>query len=69
MSILVARHLQQGRSQRGVGQGWHGLEDKVQQFRKVFRNGVQKLYGPEISGFLPRMLQFLDNLGRVVIFF
>ena len=38
MSILVARHLQQERSQRRVGQGRHGLEDKVQQFR----NGVQK---------------------------
>ena len=29
---------------------------------------VQKLYGPEISQFLPCMLQFLDNLWRVSIF-
>ena len=30
--------------------------------------GVQKLYGPEISRFLPCMLQFLDNLRRIFIY-
>ena len=30
---------------------------------------VQKLYRPEISRFLPSMLQFLDNLRRHFIFF
>ena len=30
--------------------------------------GVQKLYGPEITPFLPRMLQFLENLRRRFIF-
>ena len=29
---------------------------------------VQKLYGPKISRFLPSMLQYLDNLGRFLIF-
>ena len=29
---------------------------------------VQKLLGPEISQFLPCMLQFLDNLWRLIIF-
>ena len=30
--------------------------------------GVQKLYGTEISRFLPCMLQFLANLRRTFIF-
>ena len=30
--------------------------------------GVQKLYGPEISWFLPCVLQFLDNLWQLFIF-
>ena len=29
---------------------------------------VQKVYGPEILQFLPRMLEFLDNLWRVFTF-
>ena len=34
----------------------------------VFRN-IQKLYGTEISQFLPCMLQILDNLWRFFTFF
>ena len=30
---------------------------------------AQKLYGPEISQYLPCMLQFLDNLWRLFIFY
>ena len=30
--------------------------------------GVQKLYGPEISRFLPCIQQFLDNLRQIFIF-
>ena len=46
---------------------------KVPQFRfqtsgiLLFRI-VQKLNGPEISKFLPRMLQVLDNLRQLFIF-
>ena len=41
--------------------------NKVQQFLFqtsgiLLLTGLQKLYGPEISRFLPCMLQFLDNL-------
>ena len=47
--------------------------NKVQQFPFqisgiLLLTGVQKLYGPEISLFLPCMLQFLDNLWRLFIF-
>ena len=30
--------------------------------------GVQRLYGPKISRFLPCMLQYLDNLWQLFIF-
>ena len=41
--------------------------NKVQQFQFqtseiLLFTGIQKSYGPEIPGFLPCMLQFLDNL-------
>ena len=63
----------------GGGQGGHGLPTstsepkKVQQFQfqtsgLLLFMGVQKLYRPEISWFLPCMLQFLDNLWQVFIF-
>ena len=47
--------------------------NKVQQFHFqksgiLLFTGIQKLYGPEISRFLPCMLQFLDNLRRLFIF-
>ena len=47
---------------------------KVQQFLFetsgiLLLTGVQKLYGSDISSFLPCMLQFLDNLRRLFIFF
>ena len=34
----------------------------------LFFMGVQKLYGPEISRLLPRMLQFFENLWQLFIF-
>ena len=37
--------------------------------RYCFFMGVQKLYEPEISRFLPCMLQFLENLHWLFIFF
>ena len=45
---------------------------KVQQFLFetsgiLLLTGVQKLYGPDISSFLPCMLQFLDNLRKVIL--
>ena len=47
--------------------------NKVQQFQfqtswKLLFIGIQKLYGPEISRFLPYILQILDNLWRLFIF-
>ena len=77
---IFLRKQQQGRSHwRGRGQGRHGPftsiseANKVQEFKfqisgTLLFMGVQKLYGPEISRFLPCMLQFLDNLRRLFIF-
>ena len=47
--------------------------NKVQQFQFetsgiLLFTGVQKLCGPEISRFLPYILQFWDNLRRLFIF-
>ena len=47
---------------------------KVQQFqfitsRILLFTGVQQLYGSEIARFLSSMLQFLDNLRQLFIFF
>ena len=47
---------------------------KVQQFqfitsRVLLFTGVQQLYGSEIARFLSIMLQFLDNLRQLFIFF
>ena len=71
-------------SNRGVatGGGWQGAmprptsisePNKVQQFQFqtsgiLLFTGFQKLYKPEISRFLPFMLQFLDYLRRLLIF-
>ena len=40
------------------------LENIIDRSITIF-TGVQKLQGPEISRFLPCMLQFLDNLQRL----
>ena len=47
--------------------------NKVQHFQFqtsgiLFFTSVQKLYAPEISRFLSRMLQFLDNFRQLAIF-
>ena len=47
--------------------------NKVQQFHFqtseiLLLTGVQKLYGPEISQYSPCILQFLDNIWRLLSF-
>ena len=65
----------QGRSHWGANGAWPPIlisePNKVQQFLfhlSLLFTDVQKLYGPEISRFLPWMIQFLDNLWRLFIF-
>ena len=53
------------------GQGGYGPKQgpavSVSNIRDIAFTDVQKLYGPEISQFLPCMLQFLTNLRRIFI--
>ena len=75
----VIRYIcSQGRS-HWRGQGGHcpptsiSKPNKVQEFQfqisgMLLFMAVQKLCGPEISRFLPCMLQFLDNSRRLFIF-
>ena len=69
-----------GKGRRGGGgQDGHGPPNSISEPNKVQKfqfqtsgillfTDVQKLYRPEISQFLPYMLQFLNNLWRLFIF-
>ena len=73
MNLLVTCHFYTAVC-RGVATGGSISEpNKVQQFQFqtsgiLLFMGIQNLYGPEMSHFLPYILQFLENLRRLFIF-